>query len=378
MKRKIIILLLVSLFSILFLPAVASAKTSESEPWKDYNLEASQKELEKSTKGQVNFDIKKYVVDVFQGKKEFSGKEILSDIQSELVKQLEQQKQALVKLLIFGVLAGVFANFGSSMGRKELGETGFFVVYMLLFTTLSGAFIQAFQIAEKMMQGLLDFVKVFFPSFCLSLSASQGSATGYGVYQVSMFAMYLAENVLVKVVLPGIQVYFFLALANQLLKEQRFSKLVELIRSFLRWVMKTLFGVVLGLQGVQMLILPVSEQVKKNVLLKGLSGVPGVGGALGTVAETVVGTGTVIKSAIGVGGVIAICLICMIPLIQVGTYAVVNLAGAAIIQPITDKRIVASVSVAAESGKLLTRFVSMGALMFLCCLAMVIGMTNVR
>jgi stage III sporulation protein AE len=264
------------------------------------------------------------------------------------------------------------------MGRKELGETGFFVVYMLLFTTLSGAFVQAFQISAKVMDGLLDFVKVFFPSFCLSLSASQGSATGYGVYQISMFAMYLAENVLIKMVLPGIQIYFFLAMANQLLKEQRFSKLVELIRSFLRWVMKTLFGIVMGLQGVQLLIMPISDQVKKNVLMKGLSVVPGVGGALNTVAETVVGTGTVIKSAIGVGGVIAICLICLIPLIQVGMYAAINLAGAAMIQPITDKRIVASVSVAAESGKLLTRFVSMGALMFLCCLAMVIGMTNVR
>ena len=92
--------------------------------------------------------------------------------------------------------------------------------------------------------------------------------------------------------------------------------------------------------------------------------------------DTVIGTGVLIKSAIGIGGLVAIAIICILPIIKLGVFTVIYKGLAAFSQPVTDKRIVSVFQSTADSGKLLLQIVYMTAVMFLVTLAIVIAATN--
>ena len=77
---------------------------------------------------------------------------------------------------------------------------------------------------------------------------------------------------------------------------------------------------VLGYQGLQGLILPVMDQVKNNGILTAAKSVPGVGNLVGGAAQTLVGSTMLIKSAIGVGGVIGFVCVVFYPLLKMGIF----------------------------------------------------------
>lgn len=343
----------------------------------DYNLDELQQTFDSIVGNEHEFSFQKYFEKVMNGEELFSFEKIVSEGVHMLSGQWEAQKGQLAKLILLGILAGLFCNFSDTIGRKEMGETGFFIVYILLFTTLTVAFFSMVEITQTVLGDLLLFMKVLIPTLSLTLAASTGTATSLGFYQITLIGMTVVEFILLNVLLPLVSVYFMLSMANQLTHDNgRFTKMADLIHSFLKWSTKTLLGFVIGLQGIQMLILPVMDQVKRSVVFKTAGSLPGIGNAMNAVTETVLGTTMLLKSVIGVGGVIGICLVCAYPLIKIFVFMIMYRISAAVVQPISDKRIVKSLYITSESGKILLNIVFISCLLFLCSIAIVVGMTN--
>jgi stage III sporulation protein AE len=118
------------------------------------------------------------------------------------------------------------------------------------------------------------------------------------------------------------------------------------------------------------------DKVKNNALLQAAKGLPGIGNSIGSVADTTLGTGMLIKSAVGTGGIICIIVLCFYPLIKLFLFQLLYRVGGAFVQPVSDKRVATVISAAAESGVLLMKFVFAGALMFLLSIAIVVVSSN--
>lgn len=366
--KKILLCAVFFCFTLL-IPVPVFAEISEPD------LREAQESLDHAI-GSEKFSLEDFVKDTLSNEKKLEPANLFADVGELFEKQWESEKNQLIRLLFLGIIAGIFSNFSAALEKKELGETGFFIVYILLFGVMSVEFFQAFELAKETMGGLLDFMKVLVPAFSLSLATVAGSTTSGAFYEMNILGMAVVDSILVKMVLPGTQIYFLLNISNHLLKEARFTKLAELIENFLMWVMKTIFGAVLGFQGIQMLLYPMIDQVKQGTFWKTASSLPGVGGLFGNVAGTLFGTGLVIKSAVGVGGLIAICLICLLPMLKLLIFVVIFRISAALLQPVSDSRIVSSMQVAAKSGKLLLSVVACSALLFILSIAIVLQATN--
>ena len=84
----------------------------------------------------------------------------------------------------------------------------------------------------------------------------------------------------------------------------------------------------------------------------------------------------IIKSAVGIGGLIGICLICMIPMMKLLAFTLVYRITSALLQPISDSRVVSSLEIASDSGKMLLSAVVSSTLLFLLSIAIVLQATN--
>ena len=323
----------------------------------------------------IPFSIRDYVENVCRGDSELSWDTITQYISEGAISQWDEHKTLVFRLLLYAVLSGIFLNLTGSLYEKQLGENGFHMLYFLVVTILVSAFYGVFSVAKEVLFQVLSFMKVLVPAFSLALTWSSGSATSFAFYQATLATIGVAETVLYYLFLPMIQIYFLLRVLNPL-SGGKFDKLAMLLESIVRVGTKIILGIMLGHQGIKGLLMPALDQVKRSAVFRAAESLPGVGNVFGGVTDTIVGSGILIKSAIGVGGIIAIALICLLPLLKLGLFTFTYRVVAAFSQPVADRRMVAVFQGSADSGKLLFQLVFMVAVLFLLTLTIIIAATN--
>lgn len=364
----------------LFMETTAWCEETEKEElfqtiYDSIPLEEVEEVLQDMKEEEIEFSIQEYVSEVMRGNCEMSLGGMESYIKSYMARQFEKNRNTFIRLILYGILSGIFLNFSTSMYEKQMSETGFYIIYFLALSIMVTGFFSVFSVAGNVLADIVRFMNALVPSFSLALTWSSGSATSMAFYQAALATIAVAENVLINIFLPVVQVYFLVSILNPL-SDWKFTKFTALVRSFIRFGTKALLAVMIGHQGIQGLIMPALDSVKRSTLFKTASSMPGVGNMFGTVTDTVIGTGVLIKSAIGVGGLVAVCVICIVPLLKLLVFTVTYKGLAAFAQPVTDKRIVSVFQSTADSGKLLLYIVFMTAVMFLITLTIVIAATN--
>lgn len=195
-------------------------------------------------------------------------------------------------------------------------------------------------------------------------------------YNLALLLIFLIEFLILELLLPLIHVYIIVKFLNSLSDEDYLSKLAELMEVIISWTLKTLLACVIGLNVIQGLIAPAIDTVKRSVLTRGAEAIPGVGDALGGVAEVVLGTAVLVKNGIGMAGAVICIVLCAVPMIQVAVIALMYKLAAALIQPVSDKRMVTCIGSVGEGCQLLIRVVFTVSVLFLLTIAIVAVTTS--
>ena len=328
--------------------------------------------------GDSTFSFSEYVTSLMHGQLPFSIESVLRTVIDGLAANLQQEKKMYIYLILIAVIGAMLSNFTSLLQGKQVAETAFYAVYMLFFSLLLASFTRIAAIAGDTLTQLLDFMKVLSPSYFMTMAFSQGALSSGVYYQFTLVLITMVDFVLVKFALPAIHIYFLLRIANQLSKQDMFSKMSELIHDVVKFVMKTMFGIMMGLNVIQGLVVPITSQLESSAVIKLSGAIPGVGSTISSVTSTVLLAGNLLKNSVGAAGIIAVLFYCGIPLLKLA----VNRFGfqliGALVQPVSDSRITACIGALVESLKLLTYAVFVGCMMFVISIALMSAMTFVR
>ncbi len=325
--------------------------------------------------GDQSFSFSEYISMLLQGKSPVSVQEMGQSVWQGLLHNLQQQRSFYLYLILIVLIGAVLSNFSKLLQGKQVAETAFYGVYLLLFSIFATAFTQITAMAEQTLVQLLDFVKVLAPAYFISMTFSQGAAVTSVYYEFTLVMVTVVDLILIRLMLPAVNLYFLLQLVNQLSEEEMFTKMAELIRDLVKLAMKTIFGIMMGINVIQGLIVPVASQVERSALVKVSTAIPGVGNTIGSVTSAVLCAGKLVKNSVGVAGVIAVFLICAIPLLRLLVYRVCYQLIAAVVQPISDGRVVRCFGAMTESVRLLVQIVAMGAMLFILSIVVVSSMT---
>lgn len=360
--RRLLIGLIMIVFFLLFGAKEVRASSASSQ-----NIEYSeiQEVIDDIMSNGNEFDFRSYVERLMNGEVDLSLTEIgLAAIQS-VKGEIKANISTFGRLISIALIAALFTNVSMAFKNSQVSETGYYITYLLLFGLLVSTFVTASTIASAAIASILDFMKVLSPAYFLAVGFSTGSMTSLVYYEAALLLITIADAILIKVVIPLINFYLIVTLANNLSKEDMLSKLAGLFGSVINWLLKSLLTAVVGFGAIQGLIVPVADKVKRSAFLKASAAIPGIGNAIGGVTETVLGAGMLLKNAIGVAGLIVILAICAVPLLKLLMITVIYKAGSAVLQPISDKRIVECISASAKSSGMLLQCVFVGAVLFL-------------
>lgn len=384
MKRLRIFILI---FCMLF-PVTVHAATTEEQTTETYSAEDIQKDLLEEFQFS---DIDGMIDDIFpRGKWTFtelvegliSGDvDLTFDLLKEFVTdqffyELDTSRSGLIHILLLVIIAAVFSNFSKMFKSTQVSEISFFMLYMMLITiTLTNFRILAEAVTANLGR-LLEFMKLLGPIYFLAVGISTGSSTSITFYQVVLLLIFLVEMLILNFLVPLAQLYLIMRILGEMSPELPLTKFSELLETIISWSLKTLMAGIIGLNLIQGLISPAIDTVKRSFLTKTGEALPIVGDVIGGTTEIVLGTAVLIKNGIGVAGMVLCFVICLAPLLQMAITTLLYQLVAALIQPISDKRMVNCVSSMADSSKVLLKILSTTMVLFLLTIAVVSSTTG--
>lgn len=326
---------------------------------------------EEQLKDQLEFTDLQSMVDEMLGEKSFSitdafhrllsGEEMFSEesvrefLHSLLFSGLEREKGLIVKLLLLLLFAAVFSGFAGAFDNGQIGEISFYVVYLLVFTLLMNSFSKLSQSLLSVLQWITEFMKELSPVYFMAVAASSGASTAAVFYQGALLLVWLFQWILESVILPGVSLYILLKFVNHLSREEMLGKMAELIETLISWGLRTLLGVIAGLQIVRGLVAPVMDSLKRSAVGKTAGALPGVGNAVNAVTELVLTTAVLVRNSLGIVFLLVIFAVGAGPVIRYGILALIYRFLAAVAQPVSDKRLVEAFGTMGEGCALLMR-----------------------
>jgi stage III sporulation protein AE len=294
-----------------------------------------------------------------------------------LSQELLNNRILLIKLMVLVVIGAIFNNYSSILKFSFVGEQGFFITYLMIAVLLMQSFTLVYDMAEETVYYIKDLMTCMLPAFYMSLVLCSGLTTSQMVNSMFLTMLTVVEKILLNVVLPGIRIYFLIVVLNQINQKDRFSKLASLIKQGLQLILKAVVTGIIGLNMMKSILLPVYENAKYNVLQKGLSVVPG-GSSLSGLSTILVGAGVLIKNSVGLAAVVVLLVLASVPLLKIFIFYVIYKVILALIQPISDNRILAGIQGAADSAGVLFRATATSLVLSVLSIAIILLTTNVR
>ena len=290
--------------------------------------------------------------------------------------EFDYNRRSLVFVLMTALTAAVFSNFAGAFKSRQISDISFYIMYMLLITLCLTSFRISAEGLEDRLNALVDFMRVLCPSYFLAVAFASGSVTSLFFYNVILFLIYVVELVIVRFLLPVVNIYIMVRVLGNLTGEDFLSEFADLIRKAVSWILKTLLICVVSVNVVQGLLAPAIDAVKRSALTRTAEALPWVGNAVGGVAEVVLGTAVLIKNGIGMAGAVITIAICAVPILQMLIMAFMYKLAAALVQPVSDKRITTCISGISEGYEIMVRVIFTAGLLFMITIAIVAASTS--
>ena len=363
----------------------SSISTYGKEPYiEEYeqavNLEKLDDDLENITrsygmKEEISFQ------DIFRilmtGDVESALQSALEKFYQGMLSEVMENRILLIKLMLLIVIAAIFHNYSSILKVSYVGEQGFYITYLMIAMLLMQSFSLVYDMAEKMICYVKDLMECLLPAFYMSVVLCSGFTTSQMVNSMFLYMLSILEKLLLYLVLPTIRIYFLVVVLNQIQSKDRFSKLAALIKQAVQFVLKAVGTGIIGLNVMKSILVPVYDNAKYNVLQKGLSVIPG-GSSFSALGTILLGAGVLIKNCAGISVVILLLVLGGIPLLKMFTFYISFKIILALVQPISDNRIIAGIQGACDSTGVLVRAAGTSLVLSVLSIAIVILTTNVR
>ena len=287
-----------------------------------------------------SFSFKEIVRELMENGQAITGEQALELVEESFWKLFGENRGVFGQVLLLAFAAALMSSFVQAFDREKMGDSCFYMIYLLVFVLLLTEFRDMSGELHGVLTGIVKFMQALAPSYYIVVSAAAGVTTASLFYQIILIAIFCVEYILVTFLFPAVHIYVLLEFINLMTKEAMLSRIGELLRGGILWVQKTLLAVIAGMQIIQSLVAPALDSLKRSVLGRTASVIPGIGGAVNAVTEIIFASAVLIRNCFGAAALIALVMMGIVPVLKLGMNALVYKLTGALIQPVCDERLV--------------------------------------
>lgn len=287
-----------------------------------------------------------------------------------LLSGFEENKDLVLRLLVISLAFSLLKNYAKSFGNSYVSEISFFLCYCFMMVLLLQSFATMNETVIHTTENMVTFMKVLIPTYCGAISLSLNLNASAATYTMIFIAIFLVEWMIRYLLVPLVQIYIMMEFLNHLMEEDRFRKLSELVASAVKVLLKASVSFVLGINIIQGLIAPAMDRLAGNTITKTLQMVPGIGNVVNGMGQIFLSSGLVIKNCIGAAALVILVILCGVPFLKMAFLAVLYKFLAAVLEPVSDKRLSAGMNGIANGGMLYLKILSTCLMMFFLTIAL--------
>lgn len=194
-----------------------------------------------------------------------------------------------------------------------------FVSTLALGTILLGQANSMINLCANTIRELSDYGKLLLPVMTAALAAQGGATGAAALYAGTAVFDTLLASLISNLLVPMSYLFLALAVANSATGEELLKKIRDFIKWLMTWGLKIILYVFTGYMSITGVITGTADAAAVKAAKLTISGVvPVVGSILSDASEAVVLGAGVMKNAVGIYGLLAICAMCITPFLQIG------------------------------------------------------------
>jgi stage III sporulation protein AE len=175
----------------------------------------------------------------------------------------------------------------------------------------------------------------------VTLAAISGNVTSaFAFHPITIVMINLLSGLIRDYIVPVVIFAATLQMINFISEKDVLQRLATLIKSSVSWFLKLVASVFIAILMIQGVSAPIMNNVITRSAKATINIVPVVGQALTSAEDKVIFWSNAVKSGVMIAIIIAIVLMCSVPIIKLISFVAIFKLTAAIIQPISDPRIV--------------------------------------
>lgn len=304
------------------------------------------------------------------GEGNLSIKEVGNAITSFLFKEVKTVLSLSISIIVIAIMCSLLKNLQSAFSNEGISNIAFFACYSILIIILSKSFLVSINIAIDIIKELSNFMAAILPVLVMMLGSIGGFAQAATMDPIIMAATLIIPRVYTTIIIPLILITFVLEFTNNISTDYKIGNLCKLTKQTTIWIQGIILAIFIGLLTVRGITSSTIDAVTLKTAKFAIDNfIPIVGKAFSDAIASVAGYSLIIKNAVSSIGLIIIVLMMLYPIIKLILISFVYKLTAAIIEPISDKRITSSIASAGDSLILLMSCVLSVSLMFFVLLA---------
>ncbi|NLK20922.1 MAG: stage III sporulation protein AE [Epulopiscium sp.] len=296
------------------------------------------------------FNFKETMTKAIKGQLDLSITGIFKGILNVLFYEIRGFSGLIGKLLVISMLCALLSNLGESFQSKSTSQVGFYTCYIVLIIILLQSFQIAIEVASRTVESMVLIMQSVLPMLLTLMITSGAVASGRIFEPIVVFSVQIIAMFIKSILLPIIFLTAILAIVNSLSDKGVLRKMIELLNQITDWTLKGISLLFVGIMGFHGLTAPILDGVMNRAAKSAVGVVPVVGEALSGAVDIVMNCSLLIKNAIGAGAIVLLCIYCFIPIIKMLAFLFVYKLLAALIEPISDKRIINCISDMGDSA----------------------------
>lgn len=351
MKRLIIILILFLLIP-LNVQAFESAPMMKQEEIQQieqlYNYMANMK-----TKYEIlnDIDIKAYVKDYMKnGDGKLSTKKIFKALMSYGFREVIACGKLMYMIIIICIICALINNLENAFSNGNLSNIAYFACYSLLIILISRTFYIGVSTVREAIKDMTDFMAALMPVLLMLLASVGGFSQAAVMDPIIIGVINISARIFVNLIIPIIGLSFVIQFVNNISQEYKVDNLSKLLNKSALWIQGIIMTIFIGTVTIRSMATATIDAVtEKTAKFAVDSFIPIVGKSLSDAISTVAGYSLLLKNALSSIGLIILIAILIFPVIKIVVMAFIYKLTAALIEPISDSRLVKCIASAGDS-----------------------------
>jgi stage III sporulation protein AE len=244
-------------------------------------------------------------------------------------------------LVVIAIVCALLNNLQQAFSKEDLSNIAYFACYALIIIILSKSFYDAIQVAKQTIYEISDFMSALVPVLMMLLASVGGFTEAAVMDPIIIAGINISVKIYANIIIPLIFMSFVLQFVNNISSGFKIDKLTKLINQIAIWTQGIMVTIFIGIVSIRGITSKTIDQVTVKTAKYAIDNfIPVIGKALSDAIASVAGYSLLLKNALSGLGLVIILIIAIFPIIKLLIMSFMYKLTAALIEPISDAKIV--------------------------------------